>query len=165
MHTGGACRATVRRTLGATVRTAVVDARRTRSATVRRTLGATVRTAVVDARRTRSATVRGAFRPTIGTAVVDARRTRSATVRGAFRPTIGTAVVDARRARRTAVRGAFLLVRVLVGTGHGSSRASNGWGPDPVPDPVVRHGGATRGTAATSLPLCAVSLDLREMTR
>ncbi|SEC08898.1 hypothetical protein SAMN05216483_1035 [Streptomyces sp. 2131.1] len=165
MHTGGACRATVRRTLGATVGTAVVDARRTRSATVRRTLGATVGTAVVDARRTRSATVRRTLGATVGTAVVDARRTRRTSVRRAFRPTIGTAVVDARRTRRTSVRRAFLLVRVLVGTGHGSSRASNGWGPDPVPDPVVRHGGATRGTAATSLPLCALSLDLRRMTR
>ncbi|WNI28316.1 hypothetical protein [Streptomyces sp. ITFR-6] len=86
----------------------------------------------MDTGRTGSPTVRGTFRTAvgaaIGTAVMNARRTRRATVRRTLRTAvgtaIGTAVMNARRTRRATVRRAFLLVRVLLGVGHGSSRAS-----------------------------------------
>ncbi|MFD5181652.1 hypothetical protein ACFWMQ_03220 [Streptomyces sp. NPDC058372] len=135
MDTGRTHGATVRGTFGTAVRTTVVHARRTGRTTVRGTFRTTVRTTVVHARRTGRTTVRGTFRTTVRTTVVHAGGTRRTTVRRAFRTAVRTAVMDSGRSGRTAVRGAFLLVRVLLGVGHRSSRASMRLGAGHLPGP------------------------------
>ncbi|WP_207227925.1 hypothetical protein [Streptomyces sp. SCA2-2] len=120
-----------------------MHAGRTGRTTVRRAFRTAVGTTVVDTGRTRRTTVRRAFRSTVGTTVVDTGRTRRTTVRRTLRGAVGTTVMDARRAGRSTVRGAFLLVRVLLGVAHLSSRASWGWTSVPAP----RRGAASSPSA------------------
>ncbi|MFD6866590.1 hypothetical protein ACFWD5_00590, partial [Streptomyces koyangensis] len=126
-----------------TVGTTVVDTGGTRRTAVRRTLRTAVGTTVMDTGRTGRTTVGRAFRSTVGTTVVDTGGTRRTAVRRTLRTAVGTTVMDARRAGRSTVRGAFLLVRVLLGVTHLSSRASWGWTSLPAP----RRGAASSPSA------------------
>ncbi|EFE79755.1 predicted protein [Streptomyces albidoflavus] len=78
----------------------------------------------MHAGRTGRTAVRRAFRTAVGASVVDTGGTRRAAVRRTLRGAVGTTVMDTRRAGRATVRGAFLLVGVLLGVAHLSSRAS-----------------------------------------
>lgn len=124
MDTGLTRSATVGRSLGTAVSTAVVDTLGAAGAAIGRTFGTTVGATVMDSGLTRSTAVRGTFRTAVGTAVVDTGLARSAAVRGTFRTTVSTAVMDTGLTCGTAVGRALVLVGIEVGLCHDSSLMS-----------------------------------------
>ncbi|MEU6108985.1 hypothetical protein ABZ853_11365 [Streptomyces albidoflavus] len=143
VHAGRTGRTAVRRAFRPAVGTTVMDTGRTGRTAVRGSFRSAVGAAVVHAGRTGRATVGRAFRPAVGSAVVDTGGTRRTAVRRTLRGAVGTTVMDTRRAGRSTVRGAFLLVRVLLGVAHLSSRASWDWASVPAP----RRGAASSPSA------------------